>query len=135
MLFQVSCRHESEIGCKDPAAVNYNSEAEVEDNSCIFEGDVVFYYTEDVSVFYQADGADTIFFYLNQELIGFVPSTVFWNEAPNCFDVGSVGATYNLGSNTSGLIPYRVEDQLEVPYFIGEVDITANECRVFHLEL
>src|SRR5512133_3302765 len=80
-------------GCMDPDSVNYDKFAEKDDGSCRYEGYAVIWYGEDASEGLVVDGATSLKFYLDNELIGSTQTGSFWATEPDCGDNGSISLT------------------------------------------
>ena len=57
-------------GCTDPNAINYNSNADTDNNSCDFTADILFYLNQDAGIFLYNQGVNKITFHINGNSIG-----------------------------------------------------------------
>jgi hypothetical protein len=128
-----SCKKEP--GCTDPNAVNYEASAEENDGSCTFEGEIVLWYGEDASEFLVNDGATTLTFYVNDEIVGSTAANIFWTSAPNCGSNASITVTKSLGTATNQSYEYSVVDQTGWEYWSGVINFSANTCLNTELTL
>ncbi|MEZ4722217.1 MAG: hypothetical protein R2813_10120 [Flavobacteriales bacterium] len=126
-----SCNTE---GCTDGDATNFNADADTDDGSCKFEGELVFWYTEKTSDFLVGDDAITLTYYFDGELVGSGAANVFWTGAPECGQNGSVTVSKDLGGDKSKSYSYKVEDQTGHQYYSGNATVEANTCVTFELE-
>jgi len=125
-----SCKKE---GCTDPDSTTYNADAKKDDGTCNFQGEVVFWYGQDASDFLVNDGATTLTFYVDGEIVGSTATSVYWTASPTCGSNASITVTKNLGGVKTQSYSYRVEDQTGWEYYNGTLNFNANSC--FALEL
>ena len=125
-----SCKKE---GCTDPDSTTYNADAKKDDGTCNFQGEVVFWYGQDASDFLVNDGATTLTFYVDGEIVGSTATSVYWTASPTCGSNASITVTKNLGGLKTQSYSYRVEDQTGWEYYNGTLNFNANSC--FAVEL
>jgi hypothetical protein len=77
----ISCRKEP--GCTDPTSKNYSATAEIDNGSCTYEGSAVFWYNETTSSRLINDGAISLIYYVDGEIVGSSASNVYWTGAPD----------------------------------------------------
>ncbi|MFM2284803.1 MAG: hypothetical protein RLZZ543_300 [Bacteroidota bacterium] len=125
-----SCKKE---GCTDADADNYDSAAKTDDGSCLYTGEVVFWYNGVSSDNMDLDGITSLTYYLNGEIVGSSSATVFWTGAPSCGQAGSITVSKDLGSDYSKSYTYSVKDQDGVLIWDGTQVFTGNECTKVEL--
>lgn len=126
-------------GCTDKDSVNYDAEAQIDDGSCRYEGNVVFWWDEDLTTEFQNNGVSTVKIYVNGEFEGSVAiSGQFWDSAPSCGASSTVTSIIDMGVNKS--------ESINVEYVIldsngDEIDsveeaftITANTCNTIQIQ-
>ena len=129
-----SCKKDNKIrGCTDRDSYTYSATAQEDDGSCLYEGQVVFWYDQDASAGLVADGATALTFYLGSQIIGSSAASVYWITAPSCGDNGSITATEDLGKVKTHAYTFSVQDQTGYEYWGGIVNIDANTCIKDHL--
>ena len=128
-----SCKKEKVKGCMDPQSVNYNSAAEEDDNSCRYEGRIVFWYDATASAILIGDGATALTYYVDGVIVGSSATSVYYPSAPNCGQNGSITVTKDLGSSKIMSATYSVKDQTGYEYFSGTVNFNANTCSTLQL--
>lgn len=126
-----SCKKEE--GCTDPTATSYNSEAEVDNGSCQYEGEAVFWYGSSTSQGLIDFDSNSLTFYVDGVVVGSTSSSVFWTSAPNCGDNASITVTENLGNVKSRSLIYSVEDQDGYELWSDIVNFEANTCEAIEL--
>jgi hypothetical protein len=131
MIALVGCAKEE--GCTDPDATNFSSEAEDDDGSCSFTGNIVFFYDQTASEGLVMDGAQNLTFYVDNAVVGSTATSVYWNGSPDCGDNASITVTKNLGNVKTQSFSYRVEDQTGFEYWSGTINFNANTCTSLEL--
>lgn len=124
-----SCKKDKKIkGCTDKDSQNYSATAEEDDGSCLYEGQVVFWYDQAASAGLIADGATALTFYLNTQVIGSSATSVYWTTAPDCGQNGSVTVMEDLGNVKTHAYSLSVKDQTGFEYWTATVNVDANTC-------
>lgn len=131
LLSLTSCKKEE--GCTDPNATSYNPEAEVDNGTCTYEGEVVFWYGENTSIGLDNFGSSSLTFLVDGDIVGSTSSSVFWTSAPNCGDNGSITVTQNLGNVKSRSLTYSIEDQDGYEIWSDIANFEANSCQSIEL--
>ena len=123
----------SKEGCTDANAVNYDPSADTFDGSCQYEGQVVFWYGEDVSSELQYIYSTSLNFYIDGQIVGSTATSQFWTAAPDCGDNASITITKDLGNATSLASTYEVIDNYGDVVWTGTVNFVANTCLQLEL--
>jgi hypothetical protein len=121
-------------GCTDLDAVNWNPDADTWDGSCVYEGQAVLWYGEEVATEKQ-QFATSYSFYSDGQLVGSQAVTMFWTGAPDCGQASSITITKDLGNNTTMNATYEVIDDQGYTVWEGIVNFQANTCIAIELTL
>lgn len=124
------CKQE---GCTNPDAVNYSSEADTDDGSCTYEGEIVFWYGQAASELVVDYAGKSLIFYVDGQLVGSTAAAVYWNSAPDCGQNGTITVTKDLGSSTTRAATYEVWDEDGYMWWEGVVNFDANTCASYEL--
>ncbi len=129
-----SCKKDNKIrGCMDKDSKDYNATAQEDDGSCLFDGEIVFWYDKIASDGLIADGANALTFYLGGQVIGSSATSVFWSGSPACGQNGSITATEDLGKVKTHAYTLSVKDQTGFEYWNILINIDANTCTQYQL--
>ncbi len=93
----------------------------------------VFWYDLNTANFLINDGAVSLVFYVDGQLIGSQAASVYWTSAPNCEQTGIVSVTMFLGSFRTQDYNYEIKDQTGWTYWSGVITISANQCTTYQL--
>lgn len=113
-------------GCTDGDATNFNSKAKKDDGTCHYEGKVVFWNNLYTSTSLLNDGAVSLTYYVDGQVVGSSAASVYWTGTPDCGQ--SVSITKDLGSVKNKSYSYSVKDQTGFEYWYGVLNFTANTC-------
>lgn len=130
LALSTGCRRS---GCTDPDSINYDDKAKTNDNSCEYEGDVVFWYGKAAADRNVADGITALTFYLDGQLVGSTAGDVYWTSSPNCGSSGSISATKKLGFSKEKSYKYEVKDQDGNIVWSNNITLTGNKCQPIEL--
>jgi hypothetical protein len=129
-----SCKKDNRIrGCTDRDSETYSPTAEEDDGSCLYVGDIVFWYSQVASEGLIGDGATALTFYLNGQVVGSSAASVYWTSAPDCGQNGSISVTEDLGNVKTHAFSLVVKDQTGFEYWTATVNIDGNTCTQYQL--
>jgi hypothetical protein len=123
--FFSSCKKE---GCTDPDSKTYDAKAKKDNFTCLYEGSVILWYGQSASTGLQDDGATTLTYYVDGEIVGSSATSVYWTSSPDCGQNASITVTKDLGSVKNKSYTYSVKDQTGYEYWKGVLNFTANTC-------
>lgn len=119
-------------GCTDPNAISFNSDANVNDNSCTYEGTMSFWYDEDCANTFVYYDVTSLKFYLDGKLIGSKAADTYYATDPGCKNSG-VSVTKSLGTVKEKDFYLEVIDSDGDVAWSGDVSIDANTCTSMEL--
>jgi hypothetical protein len=129
-----SCKKDNKIrGCTDRDSYTYSPTAEEDDGSCLYEGEIVFWYSQVASEGLIGDGATALTFYLNGQVVGSSAASVYWTAAPDCGQNGTITVTEDLGKVKTHAYSLSVKDQTGFEYWTASVNIDGNTCTQYQL--
>ncbi len=121
-----SCRPEE--GCTNKDATNYSPDAEKDDGTCKYSGEIVFWYNSTTSANLIDYLSESLTFYVDGAVVGSTSTSVYWGSAPNCGQNASITVTKDLGTNKSKTFNYYVKDDWDEILWEGTVTFEANTC-------
>ena len=89
LITLISCEKTPTDGCTDPLAINYNRHANIDNNSCGFTADIIFYLDAAAGIYLYNEGIQKLTFYIDGYNIGsqYNDGGFYTSETPpNCFD-------------------------------------------------
>ena len=132
-LLLINC---SKKGCTDPDSIHYDERARKDDGNCEYEGAIVFWYGNEVSEFLLHNNVDSLYFLMNEELIGSINTSTYRTSAPNCDDFfNAVKATKRLGEVKTLGFDLSVQSEDSIVIWNTSLDINGNSCSTLELGL
>lgn len=124
-----SCKKE---GCTDQLASNYDSTAERDDESCVFNANVLFWYDQNTGTF-PMDASD-VNFYLDSKLLGTSSGFLDRPGIPTCDSANVVSFIYEMEKTKSGIysldIKARSNDSL---LYTKTVNVAVGKCNTIDI--
>jgi hypothetical protein len=121
-------------GCTEPNAKNFSADAEEDDGSCTYEGEIVFWYAESVSNELAIDGITALAYYVGGDLVGSSAASIYYTSSPDCGNNGTITVTKDLGSSKSKQYAFKVEDSEDGEViWEGTLTFNANTCTTVQL--
>jgi hypothetical protein len=127
-----SCRPEE--GCTNTDATNYSPDAEKDDGSCKYKGEIIFWYNATTSANLIDYDSMSLKFYVDGNLVGSTASSVFWGNAPACGQNSTITVSKDLGSEKAKTATYFVKDEYDEILWQGSVTFVANTCTTYRLD-
>jgi hypothetical protein len=121
-------------GCQDPNAENFNADAKEDCNCCEYEGNLVFWQAKASADDFADLGVKTLFYYVDEQLVGSSSATFYWSGKPNCGQNGTVTVTKDLKGSKSRAYTYKVIDEDGFTWYDGILNFDANTCLSFELK-
>ena len=129
--FTTGCKTE---GCTDPDSITFDAEADEDDGTCQYEGNVVFWYNQTASEGLIAADAQSLKFYVDEELIGSYASDVYFTSSPDCTTASVVTSKKDLGTDKKKSFSYKVIDDDDFTWWEGTIEYEANTCIALELQ-
>ena len=126
-----SCSDSNRIiyGCLDPQATNYTPNSDIDDGSCIYEADIVFYLDANAAI-YLGSQTNQINFFIDESFVGYdsYPFTFSLN-APDCYQPGFVSASIQWSESSITSINWQLTDQSSNVLYDYEQIIDPGSCN------
>ncbi len=119
-------------GCTDPNAISFNSDANVNDNSCTYEGTMSFWYNEDCADVFVDYDITSLKFYLDGKLIGSKVADTYYATDPGCKN-SEISVTKSLGTFKEKTFNLEVINEYDEIVWDMDVTFKANACTSFEL--
>jgi hypothetical protein len=126
-----SCRPEE--GCTNKDATNYSPDAEKDDGSCKYTGEIVFWYNSSTSTNLINYPSSSLTFYVDGAVVGSTATNVYWTSAPDCGQNATITVSKDLGTSTSKSYSYVVKDNDDYIIWQGTANFEANTCTAIQL--
>ena len=123
-------------GCTDPNAINYNSSADTDNNSCDFTADILFYMNLDAAIFFDNNNVQKLTFYIDGNQIGSqynYGGFYYSNGVPSWFDnLFTTGSVYwsQISYNS---IDWEAIDENGNIWYDNNTTLVAYECLAMEL--
>jgi len=119
-------------GCTDPNSVNFDPDATKSNNSCKYETKLTFWHNMQTADSLTTLGSHALKYYVDSVLIGSSASSVYFNAAPACEQLGSTTFITQI-EGVEKNVKYYVKDQNHVTLWSGNVTIQDNSCKTVQL--
>lgn len=130
MLF-LSCEKE---GCTNPNANNFTADSRINDGSCLYSGEVVFWFKESLSIALQASDIKELTFLLNNEPLGKAATDVFWVDGPECESSGTIKFSKELTKSNSEPFYCSILDEEGLELWEEIITLDTDSCRIILLD-
>jgi len=151
-----ACEKSKTGGCIDPAAYNYESWADYDDGSCLYEcndpyatnylvttnypvceyeADVVFYLDVPAAVYFTNEGVPFLDVYVGNDVAGNMPTNVGFTSTVTCTDTDPepVYFIYLWDNELSTTLTWTVRDLAGYIWYSGTDIVVANNCLSLQL--
>lgn len=135
-LINFSCKKDIN-GCTDPTSDNYNIEANVDNGSCNYHGNLTNWYDTTTRDSLLANSIASVSFYVDNEVFQNInPNVVFWSIQPNC-STSTIGNWITMKGTKSKTVSLTVkafdDSNIEIRNWSQTKTINAGECELYKL--
>ena len=134
-IFLNSCE-KSISGCIEPAAINYNNNADYDNGSCSYIADVVFYLDVAGALYFtHVEEIQELWIYVEGVEVDYLDASIGFNYIPLCYpiDVDAVNFSYEWDNALAATFTWTVVDEYDVVHYEGTDVIGANDCLPMEL--
>ena len=135
LITLISCETTPTEGCTDPLAINYNRHANIDNNTCEFTADILFYLSQDAAGTLYNSGVNKLTFYINEYNIGSqysdddgIFTAGYLEDPPQCLDVNFTKGSFYWDNSTSTDVDLEARDESDNIWFSEPTQLFANEC-------
>jgi hypothetical protein len=125
----VSCK---KLGCTDENAVNFEKEAQKNDQSCTYEGSVGIWFDSLKYAEYANNGVQTLTYYVNGKEKGLVPIWPYADPAGlTCFSPGVFRINFDLGKAARQSMTLLVKRETGAVIDDYTINVEGGKCELF----
>lgn len=131
-----ACEKSETGGCTDHYAINYESWADYDDHSCLYEADVVFYLTVAGAQYITNQNVPFLDVYIGNDLAGSMPTNAGVQSTVLCDDTDPdpVHFIYSWENDISTTLTWSVRDLTGYIWYEGTDIVVANNCLSLGLD-
>jgi len=125
-------------GCTDPSSDNYNVEANVDNGSCRYHGNLTNWFDTTTRDSLLANNIASVSIYVDNEVIqNFYPNFILWSSAPECNYSTTTGNWIIMEGTKSKTISITAKAldgaNVEIRNWSQTMTINAGECKLYQL--
>lgn len=131
----MSCQNDE--GCTNILALNYSSEAEQDDGSCVFEAYMIFGMLDQTADQLNTMGIYSVSYYLDGVLVGTKSTSQSWyiTDDTDCMDPNELTKVIDLGGSPSTTVYYEAKDSNGNLLDDNTITLDGGDCRTIYLDL
>ena len=135
-LINFSCKKDIN-GCTDPTSDNYNVEANLDNGSCYYHGNLTNWYDTTTRDSLLANNIASVSIYLDNEVFqNFDPNFIFWSSEPECSNT-TIGNWITMEGTKSKTVSITAKAfdgaNVEIRNWSQTITINAGECELYQL--
>jgi hypothetical protein len=135
-LINLSCRKDVN-GCMDPASDNYNIEANVDNGSCNYHGNLTNWYDATTRDSLLANNTSSITIYVDNEVVQNInPSDVIWSFEPEC-STTTIGNWITMEGTKKKTVSITAKAfdgaNVEIRNWNQTLTLNAGECKIYQI--
>ncbi len=130
----VSCKKKDINGCTDTDAVNYAYEANTEDGSCLYSGEISFWYDNQTRDSLLSNALGAVIPYVNDSsMINVYPQFISWTQEPDCH-TNAIRVNVDLGHQKSKFVKFSIcYDNLANVAIQDSVMVSNQGCNLYKI--
>ena len=134
VILLTSCK-ENIPGCTDQTADNYQIEANEENGSCTYSGEITFWYDNQTRDSLLSNDLESVMPRVNDTIgTNILPDFILWSAEPEC-QTSSIGRLdVNLGNQKSKMIHFTVAlNHVNNIYWEDSIIVDHNGCELYQM--
>ena len=129
------CKKEKIKGCTVSSADNFKSDAEEDDGSCSYSGNIVLWYDLATANNLNTDGITSLTYYVDGSVAGSQAANLYYTAIPNCGGSGTITISKTWTGGKTKNYSFSTKDQTAtvVASMAGTATFTAKTCTAIQL--
>jgi len=136
LITLISCETTQIEGCTDSNAINYNYQADINNNTCDYTADILFYMNVDAAIFFSDNNVQKLTFHIDGNQIGSQYNDggfYYSNGVPSCFDnLFTTGSVYWSQISYNSIYWEAIDENGDI-WYDNNSTLVANECLAMEL--
>ncbi len=124
-IIAISCRNK---GCIDPLSPDFDERAIKDDNSCTYDGRLIFWFDENTKDNLEVFGVNELRIRTDGSFAGTIELSEWVNQQPACNSMDGFRQAIATNGEDSKVVAYEVEDDLGFMITSGMITVPNSEC-------
>jgi hypothetical protein len=129
----ISSCERSTYGCIEPAATNYNINANYDNGNCTYISDIVFYEDVAAAIYFDIIGVEWLDLSIDGEYIGTLDATLGLTYTPDCNEVDAIAFSLEWENSHSSSFTWVIRDENGFKHYEGAEVVVPNDCLPMEL--
>ncbi len=120
-------------GCTDSEAINYDSTAEIDDGTCEYLGEIIFWYGKSDAASLLANNVSYLKYYVDGKFVGSSSTRFYWTSAPTCGSSSAVTVSDFIKGKKFKECSYKITNGNGIAIWEGTITFWAGSCTPYRL--